>query len=614
MNGYSGKILYVDLEKNNFNTQIFDESFARKYLGGNGFAAKILYDGLKPGIDPLSPENMVVFAVGPVTDARAPGTSRGYVASKSPLTGGFFDSTFGGRFAITQKRTGFEAIVIQGRSPIPVYLYVNEEGGKLLSAERLWGKNTQETIEELINIHGDGADVAAIGPAGEAGVRFAGISHQWKGRHGMAGRGGIGSVMGSKKLKAVVVEGKYRTMAADPEGLQNLVKECDEPLKKKTQGMANFGTPVLVGLYQAQGALGTRNLQQEVNASWEAINAERLKDNHFVQHSACAQCTVACGKVSQVKEGQFAGLRWKMPEYETLFALGTMTDNCDLPFIMAANRLCDLMGIDTVSMGVTLSFAIECYERGILTNKDTGGISLRFGDPTVVLDLIQKTAKREGLGGLLAEGSFKMAERLGPEAKKLLYGVKGLEIPGHSARAYPINAIGYATNTRGGSHHDHRPTFRAIPPDDPLHRDMNLQTEFVIRTQNLSAVGDSLTQCRFVTEQGLGIRLGTNHVRLLNAVTGWDIKLEDLEKIGERIVTLERAFNCREGMSRKDDTLPYRVAHEPIPEGAAKGKYFPLEKLEIALDYYYSLRGWDKNGIPTQDTLKKLGLEFAAHH
>ena len=614
MNGYSGKILTIDLEKNSFNIQTFDESFARKYLGGNGFAAKILYDGLKPGINPLSPENVVVFAVGPVTDARVPGTSRAYVATKSPLTGGFFDSTFGGRFAITQKRTGFEAIVLQGKSPVPVYLYVNEEGGRLFPAEKLWGKNTQETIEELLNIHGDRVDVAAIGPAGEAGVRFAGISHQWKGRHGMAGRGGIGSVMGSKKLKAVVVDGKQRTTAADPEGLQNLVKECDEPLKKKTQGMANFGTPVLVGLYQAQGALGTRNLQQEINARWEVINAEKLKDNHFVQHSACAQCTVACGKVSEVKEGQFAGLRWKMPEYETLFALGTMTDNCDLPFIMAANRLCDLMGMDTVSMGVTLSFAMECYERGILTHKETGGISPRFGDPDVVLDLIQKTAKREGFGGFLAEGSFKMADRLGPEAKKLLYGVKGLEIPGHSARAYPINAIGYATNTRGGSHHDHRPTFRAIPPDDPLHRDMNLQTKFVISTQNLSAVGDSLTQCRFVTEQGLGITLGTNHLRLVNAVTGWDMKLEDLEKIGERIVTLERAFNCREGMSRKDDVLPYRVTHEPIPEGAAKGKHFPLEKLEMALNDYYSLRGWDKEGIPTPDTLKKLGLEFVADH
>jgi aldehyde:ferredoxin oxidoreductase len=614
MNGYSGKILTINLEKNSFNIQTFDESFARRYLGGNGFAAKILYDGLKPGIDPLSPENRVVFAVGPVTDTRTPGTSRAYVATKSPLTGGFFDSTFGGRFAITQKRTGFEAIVLQGRSPVPVYVYVNEEGGKVLSAEKLWGKNTQETTEELLNIHGDRADVAAIGPAGEAGVRFAGISHQWKGRHGMAGRGGVGSVMGSKNLKAVVVEGKQRTTAADPEGLQNLMKECDEPLKKKTQGLTNFGTPILVSLYQSQGGLGTRNLQQEINSSWEAISSERLKDNHFVQHSACAQCTVACGKVSEVKEGQFTGLRWKMPEYETLFALGTMTDNCDLPFIIAANRLCDLMGVDTVSMGVTLSFAMECYERGILTNEDTGGISPRFGDPDVVLDLIQKTAKKEELGGFLAEGSFKMAERLGPEAKKLLYGVKGLEIPGHSARAYPINAIGYATNTRGGSHHDHRPTFRAIPPDDPLHRDMNLQTKFVISTQNLSAVGDSLTQCRFVTEQGLGITLGINHLRLLNAVTGWDIKLEDLERIGERIVTLERAFNCREGMSRRDDNLPYRVTHEPIPEGATKGKYFPLEKLEIALNYYYSLRGWDKNGIPTPDTLRKLGLEFAADH
>jgi len=424
----------------------------------------------------------------------------------------------------------------------------------------------------------------------------------------MAGRGGIGSVLGSKKVKAVVVQGKKKTAVADSVELGNLLRECAEPMKKKTQGLSGFGTPILVNLYQSQGALGTRNLQQEVNASWEAISAERFKDHHFVKHSACAQCPVACGKVSEVKEGEFAGLRWKMPEYETLFALGTMTDNCDPGFIIAANRVCDLLGMDTISMGVTLSFAIECYERGILGSKDTEGIPLRFGDPGLVLNLIQKTAKGEGLGSLLAEGSFRLADRLGPEAKKLLYGVKGLEIPGHSARVYPINGIGYATNTRGGSHHDHRPTFRAIPPDDPLHRDLNLQTEFVINTQNFSAVGDSLTQCRFVTEQGFGIRLGSNHVRLINAVTGWQMELQDLERIGERIVTLERAFNCREGISRKEDVLPYRVTHEPVQEGVTKGKLFPVEKLEKALSYYYSKRGWDKDGIPTPETMRKLGL------
>ena len=609
MKGYSGKIVYVDLDKKISDLEAFDEAFARKYVGGNGFAARILYERLKPGIDPFSSENIVVFAVGPVTDTPAPGTSRAYVATKSPLTGGYFDSTFGGRFAITQKRTGFEAIAIQGKSPTPVYIYINEEGARILSAEGLWGKNTEETIDELTSIHGDKADVAAIGPAGEAGVRFAGIAHQWNGRGGVAGRGGIGSVMGSKRLKAVVVEGKRKPAIADPEGLRNLLRECAEPMKKKTQGLSGFGTPVLVSLYQSQGALGTRNLQREVNDHWEAISAERFKDHHFVKHFGCAQCPVACGKIVEVKEGEFAGIRWKMPEYETLFALGTMTDMCDPGFIIAANRLCDLLGVDTISMGVTLSFAIECFERGLLNPKDTGGISLRFGEPGLVLDLIQRTAKREGFGRILAEGSFKMAERLGSEAKKLLYGTKGLEIPGHSARVYPINSIGYATNTRGGSHHDHRPTFRAIPPEDALHSDLNLQTEFVVSTQNLSAVGDSLTQCRFVTEQGLGIRLGPNHRRLLNAVTGWQIELEDLEGIGDRIVTLERAINCREGISRKDDVLPYRATHEPVQEGISKGKFFPLEKLDKALNFYYSKRGWDANGIPTPDTLRKLGLE-----
>lgn len=611
MNGYNGRTLCIDLERQNFRTQTFGEAFARKYLGGNGFAAKILYDSLRPGINPFSQENIVIFAVGPVTDTPVPGSSRAYVATKSPLTGGFFDSTFGGRFAITQKRTGFEAIIIQGKSITPVYLYVNEEGGKILPAEKIWGKTTQETVEELLNVHGDQADVAAIGPAGEAGVRFAGISHQWKGREGMAGRGGIGSVMGSKNLKAVVVEGKRRTTVADPEALKNLLTESLEPMKKKAQGLTIFGTPILVSLYQAQGALGTRNLQQELNAKWEDISAEKIKSTYFAKHISCAKCPIACGKITQLKKGKFAGTQWKMPEYETLFALGTMTDNCDLPFLIAANRVCDLLGMDTVTMGITISFAMECYERKILTDKETKGIPLRFGDPNLVLELINKTAQRQGIGALLAEGSFRMADQLGAEAKKLLYGVKGLEIPGHSARAFPINAVGYATNTRGGSHHDHRPTFRAVPLEDPLHKDLNLQVEFVISTQNFSAIGDSLTQCRFVTEQGLGIKLNSNHVRLLNAVTGWDIGLEDLERIGERIVTLERIFNCREGLNKKDDTLPYRVTHEPIPSGVAQGKYFPPEKLEKALNYYYSLRGWNGEGVPIHDTLRKLGLEFA---
>lgn len=605
-----GRILRVDLERQEASIKHVDEGFAREYMGGNGFAAKILFDELKAGVDPYSRENVVVFAVGPVTDTPVPGCSRAYVATKSPLTGGFFDSTFGGRFALTQKRTGFEVIAIRGKSPTPVYLLVNQEGARILPAEKLWGKTTQETTEALLNAHGDRADVAAIGPAGETGVRFACISHQWKGREGTGGRGGVGSVLGSKNLKAVLVSGERETEVADPEGLKRLLRECAEPLKAKTKGLNQYGTPVLVGLYQTQGALGTRNLQQEVNDRWEAVSAETLKDTHFVKHSSCARCPVACGKVSVVKDGGFAGTQWKMPEYETLFSLGTMTDTCDLPFLIAANRACDLLGMDTISLGVTLAFAIECYEGGILSDRETGGVPLRFGDPNLIMDLIQKTAAWEGIGGLLAEGSFRMAERLGDEAKKLLYGVRGLEIPGHSARVFPINAVGYATNTRGGSHHDHRPTFRGIPPDDPLHQDLALQVEFVIRTQNFTAVGDSMTQCRFVMEQGFGIRLDSAHARLINAVTGWDLRAEDLEEMGERIFTLERAFNCREGMRRKDDALPYRVTHEPVPEGASKGKRFPQEKLEEALNKYYALRGWDENGVPTAGRLRKLGLDF----
>jgi aldehyde:ferredoxin oxidoreductase len=606
-----GKILRVDLDRKDFHSERIDEAFTGKYLGGNGLAAKILYEELPAGLDPFSSENIIVFAVGPVTDTPVPGCSRGYAATKSPLTGGFFDSTFGGRFALTQKRTGFGAIAVKGRSPSPVYLYVDESKARILPADDLWGKTTQETADALLKVHGNDADVVAIGPAGEARVRFACISHQWKGREGTGGRGGIGAVLGSKNLKAVVVSGRQKTRVADADGLKRLLKECAEPLKNKTKGLSQYGTPILVALYQNQGALGTRNLQQEINDRWEAISAENLKDNYFVKHTSCARCPVACGKVSRVADGPFSGLEWKMPEYETIYSLGTMTDSCDLPFLIGANRACDLLGLDTVSLGVTIAFAIECYEKGILTASDTEGTPLRFGDPDLVLELIQKTAAREGIGNLLAEGSFRMADGLGDEAKKLLYGVRRLEIPGHSARVYPINAIGYATNTRGGSHHDHRPTFRAVPPDDPLHRDPGLQVEFVIRTQNLTAVGDSMTQCRFVMEQGFGIRLDWPHARLINAVVGSDLQPADLEKMGERIVALERAFNCREGMGGEEDALPYRVTGEPVPEGAAAGQYFSTEKLEEARKTYYRLRGWGERGSPTPDKLRELGLEFA---
>ncbi len=608
MFGYAGRIIYIDATDRSSRIEAYDEAFAKSYLGGNGFAAKILYHTLKPGIDPYDPSNTVVFAVGPVTDTAIPSTSRGYVASKSPLNGLYFDSTFGGRFPITQKRTGFEAIVIRGKSTAPVYLHVDENGGEIQPASDLWGKNTEEAAGILRARYGNDADVAVIGPAGENLVRFACIGHVWKGRSGTSGRGGLGAVLGSKGIKALVVQGKRKTEVAHPEKLKALVMRQRETLKKGTAGFSEFGTPGLVQLANAMGALGVRNLQREYSEKAEAISGKVLKAEFFEKNIACAQCPVACGKVSLVKTGPDEGLSWKMPEYETIYSLGSMLENYDVPTLMRANKLCDEMGLDTISMGVTLAFAMECFEKGFLSDKDTGGINLTFGNADVIPRLIRDTAFRQGFGKLLSEGSERMAAQLDPRTAQFLYTVKKVEIPGHSARVLKGMSIGYPTGTRGGSHHDARPTMQYGNEQDNVHPEG--QPEYAIRTQNFTALGDSLTQCRFVSERGFGMTIKETYAEMINAVTGWNLTTEEVERIGERICNVERAFNVREGISRGDDKLPYRVMEEPVPNGPHQGMRCSREELDQMLDEYYRLRGWMDQGIPTEEKLHELGLDF----
>ncbi|MGD0624840.1 MAG: aldehyde ferredoxin oxidoreductase family protein [Thermodesulfobacteriota bacterium] len=606
MNGYGGRILHIDLGKQGFNTQNFDEAFARKYLGGNGFAAKILYDGLKPGIDPFSPDNIVVFGVGPITDTPVPSTSRAYTATKSPLSGLFFDSTFGGRFAITQKRTGFEAIVISGKSSAPIYLVIDETGAQFKSAASLWGRMTRETVEALQATEGPEADAVAIGPAGEKLVRFACLAHYWRGREGVSGRGGIGAVLGSKNVKAVVVKGSRKTEVADPKSLRELIDSRKEAMGKGTAGLKNLGTPVLVNMINTMGGLGVRNLQEEHSPRASEIGGERIKELFFERHDTCFGCPIACGKTLRLPASQ-DGLRWKMPEYETLFSLGSMADNWDPASLLKLNALCDQWGLDTISTGVTISFALECFEKGYLTPQDVGGRTLHFGDSALLLELVEEIGKRQGFGNVLAEGSFRLAEQLANGAADLLNCFKKVEVAGHSARALKGMSIGYATATRGGSHHDARPTLQYAGEFDRTKAQG--QPSFAVRTQNFTALDDSLTQCRFASERGYGAVINENYVKMINAVTGWVLNLEEVERLGERIYNLERAFNCREGVSREDDHLPLRTTQQPIPSGPSQGVYCPSQEFNAMLDEYYHLRGWDGNGIPTTEKLKALGLE-----
>jgi len=482
---------------------------------------------------------------------------------------------------------------------------VDENGAQIKSALSVWGKTTRETVRDLQIAEGEAADVVAIGPAGEKLVRFACVAHFWRGREGVGGRGGVGAVLGSKNVKALVVKGSRKTQVADPEALRVLIESRREPMEKGTAGLKNFGTPVLVNMINTLGGLGVRNLQQEHSPRAPEIGGEKLKELYFERNDTCFACPIACGKTMRLPADQ-GGLRWKMPEYETLFSLGSMLENWDPASTLLLNSLCDQLGLDTISMGVTLSFACECFEKGILTLKDTGGKALHFGDSALIAQMVQDTARREGFGEVLAEGSYRLGEKLGKAAQDLLCCFKKVEVAGHSARALKGMSVGYATGTRGGSHHDARPTLQYMGEFDRTK--VERQALFAVKTQDFTAMNDSLTQCRFASERGYGGTINENYVKMINGVTGWSLKLEDVEKLGERIFNLERAFNCREGIRRQDDALPVRVLTQPIPEGPSKGMYTPASEFETLLNEYYQMRGWRPDGIPAASKLKDLGL------
>ena len=605
MKGYGGRVLVVDLDDGRAHIEALSETTARTLLGGNGLAARLLYDRVPAGIDPFDARNAVVFAVGPVTDTTVPGNSRACVAAKSPLTGLFFDSTFGGRFPATLKRTGFDAVLITGRAARPSYVLVTESGAAIKPAEELWGRSTRDAVTALVAAEGADADAIAIGPAGEHRVRFAAMAHYWKNREGVSGRGGIGAVLGSKNVKAVVVRGARKTEVADPAALRALLDETREPLRTGTKALSSFGTPFLVGPINALGALGSYNLRSEVFQEARLVGGEHMQAHYHDRDTTCLKCPVACGKQYAISEGEFAGRRAKMPEYETIFALGPMLGIANAEALILANDLCDLLGMDTISMGVTLAFVAEALERGWLDPREVG-VPFGWGDWRGMLRLVEMTATREGFGNRLAEGAWRLAASIRPDATNLVYAVKKLELPAHSARALKGLSIGYATATRGGSHHDTRPTPQYAPAFD--RRGTKDKPEFAMRSQHFTAVGDSLVLCRFTSERGFGLFVGEPYAAMLRAITGWDMTTEELERAGERIVNVERLFNVREGVRRRDDVLPWRVMHEPIPDGPSAGMYCPPDELAAMLDAYYGLRGWDVDGVPTAGRLASLGL------
>ena len=613
MSGYMGKILKVNLSDGTVKDLKTDMEIAKKYLGGKGYAVRVLYDYLKEykkkgiapkDIDPLGEENVLIFATGPATGVSGfPESGRYHVmALRSPLTGSIASANSGGRWGPFLKFAGYDAIIVEGRSDEPVYLEVIDGGAEIRCAKDLWGKNVFETERILKDRVGRSCSVACIGPAGENLVLFACIMND---EHRAAGRTGVGAIMGSKKLKAIVVGGDERPKVANPDEFKKASKEAIEKIKKNPvtgEGLKKYGTAILVNIINNAGILPYKNWQTGVNERADEISGETLAERYLIKNKACWGCLIGCGRVTAVKEGCFQILYSEGPEYESIWALGNSTGVMDLGAIIKANHLCDELGMDTISMGSTIACAMELRERGLIPDDVLEGLDLRFGNATAMVEAVWRTAYKTGFGRYLALGSKRLAEIFG--APELSMSVKGLELPAYDPRGAKGIGLTYATANRGGCHvtgYTISPEILGIPEKiDPLTPEGKAQ--WVKSFQDFTCVVNSAVNCLFTT-----FALGAeDYAKLLAAVTGWDLDAGEIMTIGERIYNLERVIINEYGFDGKDDVLPKRLLQEPMPEGPAKGQVVELDKMK---EEYYKLRGW-VDGVPTKEKLKELEIEL----
>jgi len=615
MAGWMGKILRVDLTKGTVAEEPIDDRSAKLFLGGGGLATKYLYDELKAGTDPLGPENELIFMTGPLTGTPCPSAGRYSVVGKSPLTGTWAQANSGGFWAPEFKKSGYDGVIFQGVSPKPVYLMCFDGTAELRDAADLWGMKTPDATEAILNELGDDKfKVACIGPAGENLVRFACVMNDV---HRAAGRCGMGAVMGSKNLKAVAVRGTKKIDIADPDRFRDVSRKQYDLIRDSMLkvGLETHGTNLLLDMVNVRGGLPTKNWQMGMFAQVDKINGPALTDTILKDRVACFACPIACGRVSEIKEGKWAGKEGEGPEYESVVLLGSATNVDDLNAITMANFLCNEYGIDTISCGSAVAFAMECYEKGILSKADTDGLELTFGDAYLLVDLTEKIGRREGIGALLGEGVKRMSEKLRKGSEHFAMHVKGLELPAYDSRAAKITGLGYAVASRGGDHmtgYIQGPTFIDTP--FLVVEDSKIDDVYVPQPKDatvLKDLEDALTMfdltgtCKF-----MGLMLDAKEwVDLVSAVTGLPFGVEDFRKTGERAVNLSRAFNMRDGFSRADDTLPARLTAEPMPEGPAQGHV--ISELDSLLDYYYEARGWDKaTGKPLPEKLQELELDY----
>jgi aldehyde:ferredoxin oxidoreductase len=613
MYGAHGEILRVNLSEGKISREKIPQGLFDKFLTGAGLATHYLYHEVPKGAEPLGPDNELILMTGALTGTTAPSTGRFNWVFKSPLTNIWAQSNSAGFWGVDFKKTGFDGIIFQGVSPKPVYLVITEENAELRDAAHLWGKGVFETTEVIKKELGEKYNVDCIGIAGENLVRYAGIMNDL---HRAAGRCGGGAVMGYKKLKAIAVQGKKPVKIANPSAFAEVSKKqfelLDQSLFKVT--LETFGTNAVIDLVNVRGGFPTKNWQTSVFTQIEEINAQALSEKVLSEPLGCFACPLKCGRGSEIRKGKYQGARGEGPEYETVGTLGGQCQVTDMEAITKGHYLCNDYGLDTISTGATIAFAMECYEKGILTKSDTDGLELEFGNADVVIELIHRIAKREGIGDLLAEGTRRMAQKLDKGCERFAVQVKGLELPAYDSRAVQITGLAYAVANRGGDHitaYIQGPTFLDIPflviPDSRIDDVLIANPEEVhvlVELENVMAALDTLGACKF-----MGFCVSSEEwVKLVEHCLGREFNYDDLVKIGERAYNLARIFNVREGITRADDTLPPRLLEEPLPEGPAAGKV--NENLPAMLDKYYELRGWDKAaGKPTPEKLKELGLE-----
>jgi aldehyde:ferredoxin oxidoreductase len=611
LKSYMGKLLRVDLTSKTLKDEVFEEEVARKFIGGSGIGAKILYEETNEKTDPLGPENVLIFMTGPLTGTTAPTSGRHHIIAKSPLTGIWGESDIGGHWGIRLKRAGYDGIIIHGKANTPVYLWINNDQVEIRDASLLWGKDTFEVDRMIREETHKKAEVASIGLAGEKLVRLAcivtgGINAR------VGGRCGLGVVMGSKNLKAIAVFGNSKVNVAIPDKFKEKTRKLAKKISEKTKHMHDYGTSAGMVTNEIIGNLPIRNWTL---GKWEEgaqhISGQKMSETILTKNYYCGSCVIGCGRTIKLNKGDYAGVEQAGPEYETLACLGALCMIDDMESISIGNELCNRYGIDTISTGSVIAFAMELYEHGLISDDSNDGKEIKWGDSEIMIELIHKIAQRKGIGKLLGKGVKEAAKELGGLAHEFAIHSKGLEFPAHDPRAFSSLAVGYATSNRGACHlQSFSYPFEkgvimpelgySVPLDRFVIEGKGILTA---KAQNLMCLFDSLKMCKFSLYGG--VRL-TDMLDLLNYATGWNMDIEEFYKAGERIFNLKRLYNVRCGISRKDDTLPPRILSQCRNEGGAANNLPHLGKM---LNEYYEFRGWTQEGIPTTNKLEELDLK-----